>query len=179
MTAGTWGGARRGAGRPARGAIASEPHKTRPELAPRHPVHVIARIDRRLGTLRARRTYAALRRAVHLSLARSDFRIVRLALRPSRVELVVEADGKVALARGMQGFQVAAARALNAARRRHGTVFPDRYRPLILRTRRAVRATLGALPAPVAESALPSSPAPALTWLLRIELGRVRPRPRW
>ena len=179
MTAGTWGGARRGAGRPARGPIASEPHKTRPELAARHPVHVIARVDRRLGSLRARRTYAALRRAVHLSLARSDFRIVRLALRRSRVELVVEADDKRALARGMQGFQVAAARALNAARRRRGAVFPDRYRPTILRSRRAVRAALGALPAPVAEAALPSAPAPALTWLLRIELGRVRPRPRW
>lgn len=179
MTAGTWGGSRRGAGRRARGPIASEPHKARPELAARHPVHVIARVDRCLGSLRARRAYAALRRAVHLSLARADFRVVRLALRPSRIELVVEADDKRALARGMQGFQVAAARALNAAHRRRGTVFPDRYRPAILRTRRAVRATLGALPAASAESALPSAPAPPLTWLLRVELGRVRPRPRW
>jgi len=176
---GGWGGARHGAGRPARGAIASEPHKTRPELAPRHPVHVTARVARTLGSLRRRRAYAALHRAVATSLARPDFRIVRLALRASRIELVVEADHKLALARGMQGFQIAAARALNAARRRTGTVFPDRYRPTILRTRHAVRAALAALPARHPEAALPSSPAPALTWLLRIELGRVRPRPRW
>jgi len=175
MTAGTWGGARRGAGRPARNSIASEPHKTRPDLAARHPVHVIARVDRTVGSLRTGRAYAALRRAVQLSLARSDFRIVRVALRSSRLELVVEADDKLALARGMQGFQVAAARALNTACRRRGTVFPDRYRPTILRTRRAVRTTLGALPAPVA--ALPPAPAPPLTWLLRVELGGVRPRP--
>lgn len=175
---GGWGGARRGAGRPARGAIASEPHKARGDLAPRHPVHVTARILRALGSLRRRRAYAALRRAVLTSLARPDFRIVRLALHASRVELIVEADDKLALARGMQGFQVAAARALNAARRRRGTVFPDRYRPTILRTRHAVRRALAALPSPHPERALPSAPAPAVTWLLRIELGRVRPRPR-
>lgn len=177
MTTGTWGGARRGAGRPKRGAIASEPHKTRAALSPRHPVHVTARIDRRIGTLRARLAYAALRRAVCVSLARADFRIVRLAVRTSRVELVVEADDRIALARGMQGFQVAAARALNRALRRRGNVFVDRYRPAILRTRRAVRAALGALPAPAPASSLPSSPAPATTWVLRVELGTVRPRP--
>ncbi len=142
-------------------------------------MHVTARIVRGLGSLRRRRAYAALGRAVLTSLARADFRIVRLAIRSSRVELVVEADDKVALARGMQGFQVAAARALNTACRRSGTVFPDRYRPTILRTRRAVRAMLSALSARHPERALPSAPASALTWLLRIELGRVRPRPRW
>jgi hypothetical protein len=183
MTRGTrsigWGGARRGAGRPARHAIASEPHKTRPALASRHPVRVTARVLPHVGSLRRRRAYAALRRAVITSLARSDFRIVRLAVRSSRVELLVEADDKLALARGMQGFQVAAARALNAARARRGTVFPDRYRPSILRTRRAVRAAIAALLARHPEPTLPSAPAPALSWLLRIELGRVRPRPRW
>ncbi|MBA3462386.1 MAG: hypothetical protein H0T46_20660, partial [Deltaproteobacteria bacterium] len=86
-----WGGARRGAGRPARGAIASEPHKTRSALGPRHPVHVTARVVPRIGSLRRRVAYTALRRAVITSLARADFRIVRLALRPSGVELLVEA----------------------------------------------------------------------------------------
>jgi len=98
-------------------------------------------------------------------------------VRAARLELVVEADDKVARARGMQGFQVAAARGLNAACRRRGTVFPDRYRPATLRTRRAVRAVLGSLPVATSERALPSAPAAAVTWLLRVELGRVRPRP--
>jgi hypothetical protein len=177
--ASTWGGARTGAGRPARGPIASEPHKTRPALAPRHPVHVHARILPAAGSLRRRSAYAALRRAVTLSLARADFRIVRLALHPTRVELLVEADDKHALARGMQGFCVAAARALNRAARRRGTVFPDRYRPSILRTRSAVRAAIAKLPPRHREIELPAAPAMAVTWLLRIELGRVRPRPRW
>ena len=174
-----WGGARAGAGRPARERDRERAAQDPPELAPRHPVHVTARVLPGLGSLRRRRAYAALRRAVVRSLARADFRIVRLALRASRVELLVEADDKRALARGMQGFQVAAARALNAAHARSGTVFPDRYRPEILRTRRAVRAAIAALPPRHPEPALPSAPAPAVTWLLRIELGRIRPRPRW
>jgi len=141
-------------------------------------VHVRARILPAAGSLRRRSAYAALRRAVTLSLARSDFRIVRLALHATCLELLVEADDKHALARGMQGFCVAAARALNRAARRRGTVFPDRYHPSILRTRSAVRAAIAELPPHHAEHDLPSSPAFALTWLLRIELGRVRPRPR-
>ena len=185
----TWGGARAGAGRPARHAIASEPHKTRPALSPRHPVHVTARVLGAVHGLRRRRVHAALRRAIGISLARADFRIVRLAIRSARLELLVEADDKTALARGMQGFQVAAARALNTALGRRGTVFPDRYRATILRTRRAVRASLAALTpragasrevagatgTRVADAAAPCSPQ---TWLLTRELGRVRPRPR-
>lgn len=182
----TWGGARKGAGRPRTRKIASEPHKIRPALAARHPVHVIARVLPAARPLRRRDLYRAIRRAVQTSLARADFRIVRLTVRAGRLELLVEADDKSALARGMQGFQVAAARRLNRALRRRGTVFPDRYRSRILATRDAVRAAVRA-----AAAATPFAPRSAtatgaffaaawpLTWLLRTALsGRVRPRPR-
>lgn len=193
----TWGGKREGAGRPRTRAIASEPHRIRPDLAARHPVHVIARVVPAARSLRRRDTYRALRGAVETSLARSDFRIVRLTVRAGRLELLVEADDKVALARGMQGFQVAAARRLNTVLRRGGTVFPDRYRSAILATRVAVRAAVQAASAgsgapPRRRSAAPSftprnatatgaffAAAWPLTWLLRTALaGRVRPRPR-
>jgi hypothetical protein len=174
-----WGGARAGAGRPRTRAIASEPHKPRPPLAARHPVHVTARVLPAVFPLRRRDAHAALRRALRRSLARADFRIVRVAIRGARIELVVEADDKLALARGMQGFQVAAARRLNAALRRHGTVFPDRYRAAILRTRAAVRAALATLGAhaSLAPSSPPEPRAWPATWLLRVELGRLPPRP--
>ena len=104
-----------------------------------------------------------IRRATQTSLARGDFRIVQLVARDARLELIVEADDKHALARGLQGFQVACARYLNAASARAGTVFPDRYRAAILATRAAVRAAVGAL-----------GPAPRvcapITWLLRVEV---------
>ena len=139
-----WGGARAGAGRPARGARASEPHKTRPELArterwraalggdPRRArVLVIARLEDTVARRVAARRVdlaSAIARAIDLSRARADFRIVQLATRADRLELVIEAADKHALARGMQGFQVSAARGVNRAARRTGRVFVDRYR---------------------------------------------------
>jgi hypothetical protein len=93
-------------------------------------------------------TYRVLRRALGVSLARTNFRIIHVAIVGSRLELIVEADDKLALARGMQGFQVSAARSLNRAAGRRGTVFPDRYRMRILTTRGEVRAALGRLPQP-------------------------------
>ncbi len=163
----SWGGRRPGAGRPARGPVPSEPHKTRPRLAPHHPVHVTARITRTTRrTLARRATYSLLRRALTLSLGRTNVRIVHLALVRSRLELIVEADDTLALARGMQGFQVSAARSLNRAARRRGTVFPDRYRMRILTTRIEVRDAIGRLPL-VRTDAWPQ------TWLLRIERAHV------
>lgn len=163
-----WGGARVNAGRPARGPVPSEPHQRRPPLAPHQPVHVIARVVRAATPLRRRDAYAAIRRALRRSLARADFRIVSLVLRRHRIEALVEADSTLALARGMQGFQVAAARHLNRAHRRSGTVFPDRYRLRILATRAAVRDVLATL-APTTRSAYPT------TYLLRRALVSLRP----
>jgi len=138
----SWGGARAGAGRPSKHAIASEPHKRRPALSPRYPVHVVARVVPALRSFGSRRTWRAIQRAVSRSLMKGDFRIVHVALARRRVELVVEADDRIALARGMQGFEVSAARALNRALHRAGCVFADRYRPRALPTRAAVRAVL-------------------------------------
>ena len=157
-----WGGKREGAGRPAAGPIPSERHTTRPHLERRHPVHVTSRVVRALSAVRRRRIYAALRRALTLSLARVDFRIVHLAVLPRRIELVVEAHDKSALARGMQGFQVSAARWLNREAQRAGGVFPDRYRMRVLKTRPDVRDAIGKLPQPL-RVAWPE------TWLLRVD----------
>ncbi len=158
------GGARPGAGRPRSGPRPSEPHKARPALSPRHPVEVTARVVPGL-VLQRRRAYRAIRRAVRTSLGRVDFRIVDLEVRRTAVVLLVEADDAEALARGVQGFEIAAARYLNRSAGRRGIVFPDRYRARTLRTRRAVRAVVVALP----RRERTCSPA---TWLLRVETPR-------
>lgn len=133
---------------------------------------------RTLAPLGRRAIHAAVRRAVHTSLARTDFRIVQLEVRRSRLELVVEADDHHALARGMQGFQVAAARRINRRLARRGAVFPDRYRARILRTRAAVRAALSrSARAEAGPGAHTRRIAWPHTWLLRVELERLRPRP--
>ena len=128
---------------------AGSPHKARPALAARNPVHVVLRVIREVGNLRRRCTYKAIREATLTTAVREDFRIVHLSIQRTHVHLIVEANDKHALASGMQGFQISAAKHLNAAiskgkpgPRRRGTVFPDRYHAEIITSPRQARHTL-------------------------------------
>jgi REP element-mobilizing transposase RayT len=143
------GGKRPGAGRKPNGRRAGSPHKARPELKARHPVHVVLRVIGAVGNLRRRFTYRAIREATLTTARREDFRIVHVSIQRTHVHLLVEADGKGALASGMQGFQISAAKHLNAAiskgkpgPRRRGTVFPDRYHAEIITSPRQARHAL-------------------------------------
>jgi REP element-mobilizing transposase RayT len=133
------GGKRRGAGRPPKGARAGSPHKTRPFLHPRYPVHVTLRAISAVGYLRRRCVYRAIREATLTTARREGFRIIHLSIQHNHVHLIVEASDKHALATGMKGFQISAAKHINAALsktrpgpRRRGTVFPDRYHAEII-----------------------------------------------
>jgi len=143
------GGKRRGAGRPPKGARAGERHKKRPFHDACNPVHVVLRVAKEIGSLRRRRTYQAIRAATRTVARREDFRIVHLSIQRTHVHLLVEAKSKVALASGMQGFQISAAKHLNAAvsvgrpgRRRRGAVFPDRYHAVVIHSPRQARHAL-------------------------------------
>jgi len=133
------GGKRRGAGRPANGTRAGAPHKERPYLHARYPVHVVLRVVGAVGSLRRRLAYHAIREATLTTARREDVRIVHISLQRTHLHLLVEANDKRALASGMQGFQISAAKHLNAAiskgrpgARRRGAVFPDRYHAEII-----------------------------------------------
>jgi hypothetical protein len=143
---GTWGGRRTGSGRPPSGPRSSEPHKTRPESTAHHAVVVTARVVDAVRRIDRSRAADALARAIDRSLDRDDFRIIHVALRTDTIDLIVEADDKHALARGMQGFQVCAARSLNRELQRTGTVFVDRYRARIVTTQPALAAAIARLP---------------------------------
>jgi REP element-mobilizing transposase RayT len=143
------GGKRRRAGRKPKGRRAGSRHKVRPALNARYPVHVVLRTVREVGNLRRRFTYKAIREATLTTARREDFRIVHLSIQRTHVHLLVEADGKRALAAGMQGFQISAAKHLNAAisrdkpgPRRRGAVFPDRYYAEIITSPRQARHAL-------------------------------------
>jgi len=143
------GGKRRGAGRPAKGARASERHERRPFHDAQHPVHVVLRVVKAIGSLRRRRTYQAIRAATRVVARRQGFRIVHISIQRTHVHLLVEAKGKLALSAGMQGFQISAAKHLNAAiskgrpgPRRRGTVFPDRYHAVVIDSPRQARHAL-------------------------------------
>src|SRR5215468_5379718 len=143
------GGKRRGAGRPPKGKRAGSPHKKRPFLHKRYPVHVVLRVTGAVTNLRRRCAYQAIREATLTTARREDFRIIQLSVQRTHVHLLVEADDRLALARGMQGFQISAAKHLNAAiskgkpgPRRRGPVFPDRYHAEIITSPRQARHAL-------------------------------------
>jgi len=145
----THGGKRPGAGRPRTGARVGAPHKVRPALAARYPVHVVLRVVAAVGNLRRRSLYRAVREATLTAARLGKIRIVHLSLQRTHVHLLVEANGKGSLARGMQGFQISAAKQINAALskgrpgpRRRGSVFPDRYHAEIITSPRQARHAL-------------------------------------
>ena len=135
------GGKREGAGRkPNNGVRAGAPHEKRPTHAAAYPVHVTLRVLPIIATLRHFDLYAAIRKATMAAARHGQnmgagrwFRIVHLSIQSNHLHLLVEASCEQALARGMQGFQISAAKWLNKAiskrseRRRTGSVFADRY----------------------------------------------------
>jgi len=133
------GGKRRGAGRKPKGSRAGECHAARPALKPNHPLHVVMRVQSVVGSLRRRDMYKAMRAASITAALREWFRIVHISLQRTHVHMIVEATDPAALARGMQGFQISAARHINTAlgsggRRRRGKVFADRYHAEVITT---------------------------------------------
>jgi REP element-mobilizing transposase RayT len=89
--------------------------------------------------------YRAVRAATRIAARRTEFRIVHLSIQRDHVHLIVEASGKGALATGMQGFAISAAKQIKRAirertgKRRKDAVFTDRYHPHVLKTPTEVR----------------------------------------
>ena len=100
-------------GRPPKGPRSSERHKRRPELKPTQPVLVTIRITEELGRMRTRDVFRAMRWATIAIAERPDFRIVHLSIQGNHLHLLVEAQDRMALARGMQAFQISAAKHIN------------------------------------------------------------------
>ena len=66
-------------------------------------------------------------------------RMVHFSVQGNHIHLIVEADDKKCLSRGLQGLNVRIARAVNRALGRKGNVFADRYHARILKTPTEVR----------------------------------------
>jgi REP element-mobilizing transposase RayT len=110
---------------------------------------VTLRVAGDLRSLRRRDTYRALREATITTAKREDFHLVHVSIQRDHLHLIGEAANRTALARGMQGFAISAAKHINATiskrrgRCRKGAVFPDRYHAHILKTPRSVRHAVG------------------------------------
>jgi REP element-mobilizing transposase RayT len=97
--------------------------------------------------LRSRRSSTIIDDALREVGARADFRVTERSIQGNHLHLIVEADGRRALATGLRALSIRMARRLNAMMGRRGSVLEDRYHVHVLRTpaeaRNAIRYVLG------------------------------------
>ncbi|HUQ02897.1 MAG TPA: transposase [Kofleriaceae bacterium] len=141
---GRHGGWRPGAGRPrGRKKVA---HLTRDEFKATHPLHVTWRIADGVRSLRREGVLEIVRTVLGKQANRDDFRVVEFNVLVNHMHFVVEAAGRKALSRGMQGLAVRLARAINKLLGRSGKLFKERYHVRVLtkplHVRNAVRYVL-------------------------------------
>ena len=104
----TWGGARKGAGRPPSGAAAGVSHLARSTLSRNHPVHVTLKISKGIPTLRGSALFRNVRGALARGKEKAGFRLVHFSVQRDHLHLIVEASGRRALGRGAAGLARAA-----------------------------------------------------------------------
>jgi REP element-mobilizing transposase RayT len=89
--------------------------------------------------------FLAIREATIAVARYDDFRIVHMSIQRTHLHFIVEADNRLALARGMQALQISAAKQIKRVlverglEKPEGPVFCDRYHARIMRTPREVR----------------------------------------
>src|SRR5215471_13936761 len=140
-----WGGRRAGAGRARKPGRPMMGHGRRPRHDSRCPVQVTLRAVPRVPSLRSDAVFPAVRRALARS-SRAGFRVVHYSVQQDHVHLIVEADGRTLLQRGVQGLAIRVALAVNRVLRRKGRLWADRYHARELGTPREVRASLVYVP---------------------------------
>jgi REP element-mobilizing transposase RayT len=101
-------------------------------------VHVTLRASRGIPSLREQVIFFEMRRALGQT-ARAWFRVVHFSVQANHVHLLVEADDKASLSRGIMGVAIRMARAVNGALERRGNVWSERYHSRALKTPREVR----------------------------------------
>ena len=137
----TWGGFRKGAGRKARrpGIVH---HVRRTSLKRECPAHVTLRVQKGIPSLRRRAFVREFQASLGEACSRSGFRVVHYSIQTNHVHLIVEANGKRALACGMKSIGARLARAVNRCFDRSGPVLDGRYHLRLLETPRQVRNAL-------------------------------------
>jgi len=142
LTVRTHGGRRSGAGRKPTGTRRGALHRQRPEITRHKPLHISLPLERAVGRMRRPAGYAAVRRGVAVCIGREDFRIVHSSIQANHIHLIVEADDKSALSRGLRAFMTATARHINTSLGRRGRVFAGRYHVTVIGSPRQARSAL-------------------------------------
>jgi len=136
-----WGGCRPGAGRKP-GTNPSMRHRSREHLPRTAPAHVTLRVAEGVPSLRTVRISREIERTFSKGRSRPGFRLVHYSLQGNHAHLIVEAQDRQALGRGMMAIGSRVARAVNRVADRSGPVLADRYHVRLLRTPKEVRFAL-------------------------------------
>jgi len=103
----------------------------------------VLRVRRGLPWLRTPRTYRVLERAFRAGKEKHGFALVQFSVQGDHLHLLIEAQSKHALARGMQGLMIRIAKGLNRYwRRRRGSVFAERYFARAVQTAKEIKRAL-------------------------------------
>lgn len=136
-----WGGRREGAGRKP-GERPAIRHRSRTDFRKPLPAHVTLRVRPDVPSLRTVSIVHEIERRIATGCERPGFRLVHYSLQGNHAHLIVEADDRSALGRGMMAITSRLARAVNRIARRNGRVFADRYHVHMLPTPREVHRAL-------------------------------------
>jgi len=105
-------------------------------------VHVTVKLRAGLSSLRQKGEHETLLGCFEQGRERFGFRLVEYSVQKDHLQLLVEAKGREALSRGMQGLLIRVAKGLNRYWGRKGRVFADRFHDRVLKTPREVRSAL-------------------------------------
>jgi REP element-mobilizing transposase RayT len=136
-----WGGRRPGAGR----KVGDQPrlrHRSRADFRRPLPSHVTVRVEKDVPSLRTVPIVREIERTFRDGCVRPGFRLVHYSLQRNHAHLIVEAQDREALGRGMKAIGARLARAVNRVARRSGPVVADRYHSRTLATPREVHHAL-------------------------------------
>ena len=136
-----WGGRRPGAGRKPGGAR-HVPHASRPSFSRHHPSHVTLRVRSGVPSLRSPRLVRALERSLREAKERSGFRVIAYSVQRDHLHLLVEAEDRHALGRGMMSIGARIGRAVRRVFGGRGPVLKERYHQRVVRSPREVRNAL-------------------------------------
>src|SRR5262249_46615901 len=145
-------------------------------------VHVTVRVRENVYNLRSKRCLTALRDAFAGGEERFGFRLVMYSVQGKHIHLLVEANDRESLSRGMQARTIRMSRALNRVMKRKGKVFADRFHAHILQTVAEVRNAVNYLRhnhrkhvpnvPPDYQDPFVSVLLPPNTWLLQRQIGQ-------
>ena len=118
-------------------------HRSRKPFRATEPCHVTLRVRAGLPSLRDGSIVRAIEDAFRRGNERKEFRLVHYSIQDDHAHLLVEAEHRAALGRGMKSLASLFARAVNRALgRRGGKVLADRYHLHVLTGPRKVRNAL-------------------------------------